>query len=91
MARGGSDAGGASAGEGRRGQRGGDALGTRQKLEVLGGFVGFFTLIALVNAGGLILVGRPSMGASFVLVLMLAASWYTYRVWRRADRAVKSG
>lgn len=69
-------------------QRGGDALGTRQRLEVLGGFVGFFTVLALVNAVGLIAVGRPSMLASLMLVLMLAASWYTFRVWRRADRAV---
>ena len=44
-------------------------------------------LLALV-AVGLIAVGRPSMLASFVLVLMLAASGYTFRVWRRADRAV---
>lgn len=71
--------------------RGGDALGTRQRLEVLGGFVGFFTVLALVNAVGLIAVGRPSMLASLVLVLMLAASWYTFRVWRRADRAVSRG
>ena len=70
---------------------GGDALGTRQRLEVLGGFVGFFTVLALVNAVGLILTGRPSMLASSVLVLMLAASWYTFRVWRRADRAVNRG
>lgn len=71
--------------------RGGDALGTRQRLEMLGGFVGFFTVLALVNAVGLIATGRPSMWASLVLLLMLAASWYTYRVWRRADRAVKRG
>jgi hypothetical protein len=70
---------------------GGDALGTRQRLEVLGGFVGFFTVLALVNAAGLIVAGRPSMLASFVLVLMLGASWYTFRVWRRADRAVNRG
>lgn len=68
--------------------RGGDALGTRQRFEVLGGFVGFFTVLALVNAVGLIAVGRPSMLASLVLVLMLAASGYTFRGWRRADRAV---
>ncbi|HMT48570.1 MAG TPA: hypothetical protein PKC36_00330 [Dietzia sp.] len=70
---------------------GGDALGTRQRLEVLGGFVGFFTVLALVNAVGLIAVGRPSMLASFVLLLMMAASWYTFRAWRRADRAVRRG
>ncbi|AWH96985.1 hypothetical protein [Dietzia psychralcaliphila] len=72
-------------------QRGGDALGTRQRLEVLGGFVGFFTVLALVNAVGLIVAGRPSILASLVLVLMLAASGYTFRVWRRADRAVNRG
>lgn len=67
---------------------GGDALGTRQRLEVIGGFVAFFTVLALVNAVGLIVTGRPSIFASLVLVLMLAASWYTYRTWRRVDRAV---
>lgn len=70
---------------------GGNALGTRQRLEMLGGFVGFFTVLALVNAVGLILTGRPSIWASLVLLLMLVVSWYTYRVWRRADRAVKRG
>lgn len=70
---------------------GGDALGARQRLEVIGGFVGFFTVLALVNAAGLILAGRPSIFASLVLVLMLIASWYTYRTWRRVDRAVKRG
>ncbi|MGW8590347.1 hypothetical protein ACWIE7_07850 [Dietzia sp. NPDC055343] len=68
---------------------GSDALGTRQRLEVLGGFVGFFTVLAVVNAVGLIVTGRPSALASFVLVLMLVLSWLNFRAWRRADRAVK--
>ena len=68
---------------------GSDALGTRQRLEVLGGFVGFFTVLAVVNAVGLIVTGRPSAPASFVLVLMLVLSWLNFRTWRRADRAVK--
>lgn len=76
---------------GRRGLRGGDALATRQKIEMLAGFVGFFTVVALVNAVGLIVNGRPSVWASLVLVLMLVLSWYTYRGWRRADRAVRGG
>lgn len=71
--------------------RGSDALATRQRLEMLAGFVGFFTVLALVNAAGLIIAGRPSIWASIVLLLMLLVSWYTYRVWRRADRAVKRG
>jgi len=70
---------------------GGDALGARQRLEVIGGFVGFFTVLALVNAVGLILTGRPSIFASLVLVLMLVASWYTYRTWRRVAGAVRGG
>lgn len=68
---------------------GADALGTRQRLEMLGGFVGFFTLLALVNAAGLIVTGRPSVWASLVLVLMLVLSWVNFRAWRRADRAVR--
>lgn len=71
--------------------RGSDVLATRQRLEMLAGFVGFFTVLALVNAAGLIIAGRPSIWASIVLLLMLLVSWYTYRVWRRADRAVKRG
>ena len=68
---------------------GADALGTRQRLEMLGGFVGFFTLLALVNAVGLIVTGRPSVWASVVLVLMLVLAWVNFRAWRRADRAVR--
>ena len=71
--------------------RGSDALATRQRLEMLAGFVGFFTVLALVNAAGLIVAGNPSIWASIVLLLMLLVSWYTYRAWRRADRAVKRG
>ena len=55
------------------------------------GTVAAVAVLALVNAVGLIVVGRPSILASFVLVLMLAASGYTFRVWRRADRAVNRG
>ena len=71
------------------GLSGSDALGARQRLEMLGGFVGFFAVLALVNAVGLIVTGRPSMLASFVLLLMVIASWFTFRAWRRADRAVR--
>ena len=70
---------------------GADALRSRQRLEMLGGFVGLFTVLALVNAVGLIVTGRPSMLASLVLLAMLVLSWLTYRAWRRADRAVKGG
>lgn len=70
---------------------GADALGTRQRLEMLGGFVGFFTVIALVNAVGLIVSGRASVWASLVLALMIVLSWLTLRAWRRADRAVRGG
>ena len=70
---------------------GADALGTRQRLEMLGGFVGFFTVIALVNAVGLIVSGRASVWASLVLALMIVLSWLTLRAWRRADRAVRDG
>lgn len=73
------------------GLSGGDALATRQRLEMLGGFVGAFTALALANAVGLIVTGNPSIWASLVLVLMLTASWFTFRAWRRADRAVRRG
>lgn len=63
-------------------------LATRQRLEMLGGFVGFFTVIALLNAAVLIVRGRPSVWASVVLVFFLVLSWLTYRAWRRADAAV---
>ena len=72
-------------------RRGADALATRQRIEMLAGFVGFFPVLAVATAVGLIVSGRPSVWASLVLVLMLALSWYTYRGWRRADRAVKGG
>ena len=72
------------------GRGGGDALGTRQRLEVLGGFVGFFTVVALLNAVVLIVTGRPSAIASIVLLVFLVLGWYTYRAWKRADNAVKN-
>lgn len=65
-------------------------LATRQRIEMLGGFVGLFTVFALVNAVGLIVAGRPSVWASLVLLAMLALSWFVYARWRRADRAVKT-
>ena len=65
-------------------------LARRQRLEVLGGFVGFFAVIALLNAVVLLLTGRPSVIASIVLVLLLGLGWYTYRAWKRADNAVKN-
>lgn len=74
-----------------RGRSGSDVLAARQRLEVIGGFVAFFTVLALVNAAGLIVTGRPSIFASLVLVLMLVASWFTFRTWRRVDRAVRAG
>lgn len=73
-----------------RGRSGSDALASRQRLEVIGGFVAFFTVLALVNAVGLILTGRPSIFASLVLVLMLVISWFTFRTWRRVDRAARA-
>lgn len=89
------EAGAAGRGEGASGVSGGgsgsDALASRQRLEVIGGIVGFFTALALVNAVGLILTGRPSIFASFVLALMLVISWFTFRTWRRVDRAVRAG
>lgn len=65
-------------------------LARRQRLEVLGGFVGFFAVIALLNAVVLLLTGRPSVIASIVLVFFLGLGWYTYRAWKRADNAVKN-
>lgn len=65
-------------------------LATRQRLEMLGGFVAFFTLIAVINAAVLIVQGRPSIWASLVLVFFLLLSWLTYRAWRKADAAVNS-
>lgn len=61
-----------------------DSVARRQRLEVLAGFVGFFTLVAFVNAAGLIVTGRPSLLASVVLLAMLLLSWLTWRAWRRA-------
>jgi hypothetical protein len=65
-------------------------LARRQRLEVLGGFVGFFTVVALLNAVVLILTGRPSAIASIVLLVFLVLGWYTYRAWKCADNAVKN-
>lgn len=65
-------------------------VATRQRLEMLGGFVGFFTVIAAVNAAVLIVKGRPSVWASVVLAVFLVLAAATYRAWKRADHAVNT-
>lgn len=59
----------------------------RARLELLGGFVAFFTVLALVNAVGLIVTGRPSVFASIVLVAFLVLCATVWRAWRRCDPA----
>lgn len=66
-------------------------LARRQRLELAGGFVGFFALIALVNAVGLIATGRPSALASIILLALIALGLVVWRAWKRADSAFKNG
>ncbi|MBA2444047.1 MAG: hypothetical protein H0V49_01780 [Nocardioidaceae bacterium] len=54
----------------------------REHLETLLGLVGFFTLAALVTTVWAELSGRPALIEVGVLVLFLAAFYFTYRSWQ---------
>jgi hypothetical protein len=56
----------------------------RQRLEVTVGFVGFFTLIAFVNAVAAELSGRPGLVEVLILLFFLTILGLTVRSWRRS-------
>lgn len=60
----------------------------RQRLEILLGFTGFFTAIALLGAIAGIIQGETGLGPSLVLLVCATLFFITYRKWRRhADPA----
>jgi hypothetical protein len=59
-------------------------IARRQRLEVAVGFVGFFTLIALVNAAAAEISGRPGLVEVLILLFFLLILGLTIRSWRRS-------
>ncbi|GGC63885.1 hypothetical protein IEU95_11790 [Hoyosella rhizosphaerae] len=60
-------------------------IGLKQRLEVLLGFVGFFTVIAFASAVVSIFQGVVALGPSIVLLVCVTLTWLTYRKWRRVS------
>ena len=58
-------------------------IARRQRLELLMGFTGFFTLIAFVSAVAAELRGRAALVEVLVLLFFLGVLGLTYRSWRR--------
>jgi hypothetical protein len=59
-------------------------IARRQRLEVLIGFTGFFTVIAFVSAVVAELQGKPALLEDAVLLFFLAVLGLTVRSWRRS-------
>ncbi len=59
-------------------------LARRQRLEMLIGFTGFFTLIAFISAAVAELRGQPAYLEDAVLVFFLFVLGLTIRSWRRS-------
>ncbi len=55
-----------------------------QRLEVLIGILGFFTLMAAIQAVTYELRGQPATGAALVLLGLVVALWLAIRARRRA-------
>jgi hypothetical protein len=61
-----------------------DPIARRQRLEVAIGFVGFFTLIAFVNAVAAELRGGSGLVEVLILLFFLIILGLTIRSWRRS-------
>jgi hypothetical protein len=59
-------------------------IARRQRLEVAIGFVGFFTLIAFLNAAAAEISGRPGLVEVLILLFFLIILGLTVRSWRRS-------
>jgi hypothetical protein len=59
-------------------------IARRQRLEVAVGFVGFFTLIAFVNAVAAELRGGSGLVEVLILLFFLVILGLTVRSWRRS-------
>jgi lysylphosphatidylglycerol synthetase-like protein (DUF2156 family) len=54
----------------------------RQRLEILVGLLGFFTLAALVSTVVAELRGQAAVGEAVVLFGFAVALWFSVRAWR---------
>ncbi|WP_425278959.1 hypothetical protein, partial [Corynebacterium bovis] len=57
----------------------------RQRLvaEAVLGFLGFFTVLALVQAVWNLFRDEPAVGPSVLLLVLLVLTWLAWRWWRR--------
>ncbi|MBB3038126.1 hypothetical protein FHU29_002575 [Hoyosella altamirensis] len=65
-------------------------VGLRQRLEVLLGFLSFFTAIAFFSAVAVIFRGDVALGPSVVLLVCVTLLWFTYRKWRRVREPARA-
>jgi hypothetical protein len=56
----------------------------RQRLEMLLGILGFFTVVSFVVAAYAELTGKSGLQEVIVLVVFLVATWFAYTAWRRS-------
>ena len=56
----------------------------RQRMEMLLGILGFFTVVALVVTVVAEVRGEPALVEVIVLVFFLSLTYYAYRVWQRS-------
>jgi hypothetical protein len=66
-------------------ERSSHPIARRQRLEVLMGFTGFFTLVAFVSAAAAELRGGAGAVEVLVLLFFLTILGLTYRSWRRSQ------
>ena len=71
-----------SGGSTRPGTRGPSAR--RQRMEMVLGILGFFTVVALVVTVVAEVRGEPALVEVIVLVIFLSLTYYAYRVWQRS-------
>lgn len=54
----------------------------RMRIEAIGGFLVFWTVIVALFAIWRIATGEPSVGASIILLAFVIADWWVWRKWR---------
>lgn len=52
------------------------------RIEAIGGFLVFWTVIVAIFAIWRIATGEPSVGASIILLAFVIADWWVWRKWR---------
>ena len=69
---------------GSTGSRSREPSARRQRMEMVLGILGFFTVVALVVTVVAEVRGEPALVEVIVLVIFLSLTYYAYRVWQRS-------